>query len=138
MLFHMFGKSKGNRKCSTQRDAEEEGRLTDAVARPACVVVECGKYESGVLVRLCFCRHGYQDDEKGDQGRPQCGVPHRRQDLAVAIEEKAEGIDDLVCTDHVFRCDNAGYVMKHKHVIYSFGSRTVRLKCPKIKGGVKW
>lgn len=93
------------------------GRGTDAIACPACIVIECCKHESGVLVRLCFCRHGYQDDEERDQGRPQCGVPHRGQDLAVAIEQEAKGIDDLVCTDDVFGLNNARYTMGYKHII---------------------
>lgn len=57
-------------------------------------------------------------------------MPHRRQDLAIAIEQEAKGIDDLVCTDNVFGLNNAGCIMGHKQVTYDIEAQPYGSNAP--------
>ena len=82
--------------------ADNEG---DPVGRPAGIVDEVCEHELGFLVGWGLCRNGHEDDEEGEQGGVQCDGRDRGQDLSVAVEEEAEGVDELVGNDDVPRLD---------------------------------
>ena len=87
-------------------EGREKGR-TNAIVGPAGIVHESGEDEAGVLMAGSLGRDGDQDDEEGDQRCPERKVAHGWQNLAVAIEEEAEYVDDLVSTHDVLGFNRA-------------------------------
>lgn len=63
-----------------------------------------------VFVTRCFRGYDDQDHEEGDQGRVECGVRDRGEDLAIAVEKEGKGIGDLVADEDVPWLDNANVV----------------------------
>lgn len=85
-------------------EADDEG---DAVFAPAGVVDEGGEDEARVLVGGCYGGDGDEDDEEGDERGPERGVADTRQNLAVAVEEEAEEVRELVGKEDVPGFDRA-------------------------------
>lgn len=57
-------------------------------------------------MRLCLRGYRHKDDEERYQRRPERGMSHSGEDLAVAVKQEAEGVDHLVCADDVFGLDD--------------------------------
>ncbi len=68
----------------------------DAVRRPASVVHKVCKDELSVLVSWCCCWDSDGDHEKGYQRGVERYVSDCWERLGIAVEDEAEGIDDLV------------------------------------------
>ena len=75
----------------------------DAILRPACVVDEGSEDEFGVLVGGCAGGHCDHNNEEGEEGAVQREAGDCGKGLAIAIEEVAEEVDDLVCNNNVPR-----------------------------------
>lgn len=85
-------------------EADDEG---DAVFAPSRVVDEGGEDEAGVLVGWCYGGDGDEDDEEGDERGPEGGAADGGQNLAVAVEEEAEEVRELVGEEDVPGFDRA-------------------------------
>ena len=66
--------------------------------------------EDKFSVLMCWCDRGDgdEDDEEGEEGRPESYFGDEGQSLAVAVEEEAEDVGHLVCDEDVPWLNDAG------------------------------
>ncbi len=112
LLRHVCGTVEAGKGPIRVDQANDKG---DAVRSPAGVVDEVGEDEFGFLMSGRLGRDDDHDDEEGDQRGVKRSAGNGGENLAVAIEDEREGIDDLISYEHVPGQNHAeaGSVKRH-------------------------